>query len=176
MTLRRSIAAATVVLAAPVLSSCGFNQVTDQPYNPGVGVNEQGSDVDVLGALIVSGTDGSGTVVAGLVNNDSTEDDALTGITGAGQVSSVAVQATGPVELAAGSLVQLADEGQVTISGDPVRPGTFVELTFSFRNAESVTLELPVVAARGGYADVPLPSAGPESEPGTEPEAATGTQ
>lgn len=172
MNLRRSIVAAAVVLAAPVLSSCGFDPMTDQVYNPGVGVNDRDGAVDVLGAMVVSGTDGSGTIVAGLVNNDEVEGDALTGVTGAGQVSSLQVQAPGPVEVPAGSLVQLADDGQVTVTGEEVRPGTFVELTFSFRNAESVTLDLPVVAARGDYADVPLPSASPSESP-SDGESAT---
>ena len=69
---RRSLAVAALVLTAPVLSSCGvgFGAQTDQVYNPAAGVDVHSGSVDVLNALIVSGTDGSGTVIATLVNND----------------------------------------------------------------------------------------------------------
>ena len=46
-------------------------------YTPSVGVNDRDGDIDVLHALVVSGAEGSGTVVAALVNNQQ-EDDALT--------------------------------------------------------------------------------------------------
>ena len=93
-TLRRSIAAAAVALAVPALSSCGsnFNAPTDQVYTPGIGVNNRDGSVDVLHALIVSGEDGSGTIIAGLVNNDQRNDDALTEVAGAGDETP-----TGPV-------------------------------------------------------------------------------
>ena len=72
MNVRRSIAVAAAVVAAPVMSSCGvnFDAQTDQVYNPAVGVNDRSGSVDVLNALIVSKAPGSGTVVATLVNND----------------------------------------------------------------------------------------------------------
>jgi hypothetical protein len=165
--LRRSIAAAAVVLAAPVLSSCGFEPMTDRVYTPGTGVNERSGSVDVLGALVVSGADGSGTVVAGLVNNDEQRADALAGIKGAGPASTLQIQAPGPVEVPAGGFVQLADEGEVVIEGEDIVPGAFVELTFSFERGDSVTLNVPVVARRGDYADVPVPSVAP-SEDATE--------
>jgi hypothetical protein len=84
---RRSLAVAAAVLAAPVLSSCGvnFDAQTDQVYNPAVGVNDRDGSVDVLNALVVSGSAGSGTVVATLVNNDQEKDDSVRGIAGAGQ-------------------------------------------------------------------------------------------
>ena len=71
MNVRRSIAAAALLLAVPALSACGvsFGAPTDQVYNPSVGVDDQSGQVDVLNALIVSGSNGSGTVVATLVNN-----------------------------------------------------------------------------------------------------------
>ncbi|HSE72120.1 MAG TPA: hypothetical protein VLA97_15260 [Nocardioidaceae bacterium] len=164
LTLRRSIVAAAVLVAVPVLSSCGsnFNAPTDQVYNPGVGVNERSSDVDVLHALVVSGAEGSGTVVAALVNQNVTEEDQLTGITA---TEGEQVDLSGPIEIGPEKLVQLADEQQtVSIEGEGIRPGLFVELTFEFANAESVTVEVPVVARRGDFAEVPVPSVAPTTE------------
>ena len=108
MNVRRSIAAAVVVLAVPVLSSCGvsFGAQTDQVYNPSVGVDDQSGDVDVLNALIVSGTNGSGTVVATLVDNDQQNADTLKGVAGAGADASATVKVSGDTAIPAGGRAQ----------------------------------------------------------------------
>lgn len=157
-TLRRSIAAAAVLLAAPALSSCGFDAPTDQIYNPSVGVNDRSGSVNVLHAAVVSGESGTGTVIAGLVNKDERNDDQLVGISS--NAEGITVNGPGPVELPAGTLHQLADEGRFTAEGDDIEPGRFVPLTFTFERGEEVTLEVPVVARRGAFADVPVPPAG----------------
>jgi len=158
---RRSIAAATVVLAGPVLSSCGvnFDAQTDQIYNPGVGVNEQSGSVDVLNALIVSGSDGSGTVVATLANNDAQKADTLRDVSGAGADSGLTAQVGGSTDIPAGGVLNLAEEGGVTVRGDRLEPGKFVEITFSFQRGEAATIKVPVVSASNpDYADVQVPS------------------
>ena len=155
MNVRRSTTTAAVALAFPVLSlgltACGFDAPTDQVYNPAVGVNEQRGAVDVLNALVVSGSDGSGTVVASFANNDQEESDALTGISGPGVQVEVAADATIPQ----GGLLNLSD-GSVTITGEEVVPGSFVRLTFTFGRGEAVTLQAPVMANDGDYADIPV--------------------
>ena len=158
VTLRRRIAVAAVALAVPALASCGtnFDAPTDQVYTPGQGVNDRTGSVDVLHALIVSDTDGSGTVIAALVNNDQDSDDALAEIAGAGDDQSVTVQSSGPTELVTGGSVQLADEGNVTVTGDQIQPGRFVNLTFSFERGDPVTMQVPVVDRSGDFADVPV--------------------
>lgn len=163
MNVRRSIAKATVVLTAAALSlglsSCsmrGFDEPTDQVYNPAVGVNNQDSDVDVLNAVIVSGSDGSGTLVATLVNNDQENDDSLTGISAGGN-DQVQVAAPSETAIKAGSLLSLVDEGGAKVTGDAVKPGVFVTLTFAFQRSESVTLDVPVVSSDdSAYGDVPV--------------------
>ena len=148
--LRRALAVSAVLLAAPALTSCGFNNPTDQVYTPGVGVNERSGTVDVLHALIVSGEDGSGTFIAGLANNDNAESDALSNLAGEG----ITVTGGGPVDIPAGGFVQLADEGGVPVEGEGVSAGAFVEVTLSFERGESVTVEVPVVDQRGDYEDI----------------------
>lgn len=163
VTLRRTIAAGAVLLV-PLLASCGFDRPTDKVYNPGVGVNDRSGQVNVLHALIVSGEEGSGTVVASLVNSNGTQDDALTRIAGSGEDSSVSVTMNGSVDIPADGAAQLAEEG-IAAEGQSVKPGTFVELTFSFERGENVTLQVPVVANRGDFAEVPLPgSSSPSGE------------
>ncbi len=161
MNVRRCIAAATVLLAAPVLSSCGvsFGAQTDQVYNPSVGVDDRDGTVDVLNALIVSGTDGSGTVVASLVDNDQVHADALKGVAGAGQDSSLTATIAGETTIPAGGLLNLATQSNVSATGKRIVPGNFVRITFSFDRAAAVTLDVPVVSADNpDYAQVPLPS------------------
>ena len=153
--LRRSIAVAALVLA-PVLSSCGFNQPTDRVYNPGVGVNERSGSVDVLNALVVSGSDGSGTLVASLSNNDSAEADRLTEVTGSGEDAGLQVAGRG-VDVKPGGSVSLPNDGKFSVQGDAVSTGAFLELTFRFERGDAVTVEVPVVDRRGPYTDVPVP-------------------
>ena len=172
VTLRRSIAAA--VLLVPVLASCGFNEPTDRVYTPGVGVNERSGTVDVLHALVVSGADGSGTVIAGLSNNDQEEGDALTRNSGSGEDSGLTVTLDGPVEIDRGASVQLVDETEAAVEGESITPGAFVQLTFDFERGESVTVEVPVVARRGDYAEIPVPSVAPTTAAPEEEEHSSG--
>ena len=161
MNVRRSIAAAAVLLAAPALSSCGvsFGAQTDQVYNPSVGVDDRSGEVDVLNALIVSGTNGSGTVVATLVNNDQQTDDTLKSVSGAGKDAGMTVKPGGDTTIPAGGLLNMATQSAVTIRGQRVVPGNFVTITFSFDRAQSATLEVPVVShSNPVYASVKVPS------------------
>ena len=157
----RGLAAAAAVLAATVLSSCGINfgAQTDQVYNPSVGVDDRSGSVDVLNALVVSGTDGSGTVVASLVDNDQVNDDALRGVAGAGSDASLKVTAGGNSTIPAGGLLNLATDGRIVVRGSRVVPGNLVEITFSFQRGQAVTLKAPVVSASNPvYRGVRVPS------------------
>jgi hypothetical protein len=157
---RRSLAAAVLVLAAPVLTSCGGNLdlQTNQVYNPAEGVDERSGEVDVLNALIVSGENGSGTVVATLVNNNQTTEDSLKGVAGAGQDASMQVTPGGQTAIPAAGVLNLAEEGRIFVEGERVKAGYFVTMTFSFDRGQAVTVEAPVVnAAEPEYDDIPLP-------------------
>jgi hypothetical protein len=157
---RRSIAVAAALLAAPVTASCGvnFGAQTDQPYNPAVGVDDRSGSVDVLNALVVSRTPGSGTVVATLVNNDQQRNDTLRTIAGAGRDSSVTVKITGNKTIPAGGLLNLAKTGQAAAQGKQISPGKFVSLTFSFDRGQAVTVDAPVVSSNNpDYANIRTP-------------------
>ena len=158
---RRSIAAAAVLLAVPALSACGvsFGAPTDQVYQPSVGVDDRTGKVDVLNALIVSGSNGSGTVVATLVNNDQQNDDTLKNVAGAGTDAGMTVKVGGDTTIPAGGLLNLATQGGITARDKRIVPGYFVEITFSFDRAEAITINVPVVAhSDPAYADVKVPS------------------
>ena len=160
MNLRRRVAVAALVLAVPVVSSCGvgFNEQTDQVYNPAAGVDDRSGSVNVLNALVVSGTNRSGTVIATLVNQDQTHPDKLVGVAGAGRDSSLKVTPGGATTIPADGVLNLATDGRVFVRGSRVVPGNLVNLTFTFQRGKAVTLNTPVVSANDPtYAGVKLP-------------------
>lgn len=171
-------AAIAALLLVPALTACGFNAQTDQVYQPGVGVNDRSGSVDILNAVVVSQSDGSGTFAGTLVNKGQ-EDDVLDSVSGPGITAS-----SDTVTVKAGVPTLLAKTGQVTLQGSGIRPGSYVDLTFDFGSGQSTTMKVPVVSAGGDYADVPMPgesssspskapksSKSPKSSPSESPSA-----
>jgi hypothetical protein len=161
------LAAASVLLALPALSACSdvsFGAQTDQVYTPADGENNREGTVDVLNALIVSGTPGSGRLIAGLNNADTAEDDELVNVQGVGEDAAITFRlAGGETSIPAGGLLQLADDdaAQVAVSGkeEALKPGEFVRLKLSFANGEEAELNVPVLEPGSTYDDVELPDA-----------------
>ena len=159
-------AAIATLLLAPVLTACGFGAQTDQVYQAATGINDRSGTVEILNAQIVSGTDGTGTLIATLDNTDPKTDDKLTGITGDGVTATsdgVEIPSVGVANLA-----QPAESGgpQVQISGEKVVAGSWVRLTFTFDNGQSTQVLVPIVSAESDhYADVPLPTEAPTEAP-----------
>ena len=156
MQLRRSArlltAAGVLLLAAPVLTSCGFDYATDRPYTPAAGTNDQDAHVDVLGAVIVSAEDGSGTFVASFANNATDETATVTAIAGAGDDSALTVGDFSPIQIPAGGLVNLADATTpIAITGD-FETGAFLSLSFTFGDGTSTKVDVPTVADCNEYA------------------------
>jgi copper(I)-binding protein len=112
-------------------------------------VNNTDGVIDVLGAVVVSSTEGQGTFVASLVNQDTENDDELVSVTGDEQ-SQVVV----PVEIPAGSLVNLADMGAVSVTGERVAEGNFVRLTLEFKSGQETEVNVPVVPRDEEFSDV----------------------
>jgi hypothetical protein len=173
MQLRRSFAltAAALALTAPALTSCGFDAGTQRVYTPANGVNNREGEVDVLGAVVVSTQEGSGTFIASLSNNSTTEPASLTEIAPAagGDVTAADFQ---PVEVKADSLVNLAEPpADIKLTGD-FKSGDFVELALGFDNGERTVVEVPVVDNSGyfeGLDGEPTPSETPSESPSETP-------
>ena len=161
---QRRVAIAALLLA-PVLTACGFNEQTDQVYQPAVGVNDRSGTIDILNALVVSGTDGSGTFAGTLVNKDQSQGDTLETVSGTGVTASRKT-----VQVPAGEAVPLGDSGAVSLKGTGIVAGKWVTLTFAFSSGQSTTIKVPVVEAAGDYSDVPLPSSA--TTPSSSPSAA----
>ncbi|MCW2753596.1 MAG: hypothetical protein JWQ32_1007 [Marmoricola sp.] len=155
--IQRRVAIAALLLA-PVLGACGFSAQTDQVYQAAAGVNDRSGNVDILNALVVSGTDGVGTLSTTLVDNDQTRSDELTSVTGPGIEAT-----TAGIVVPAGGHADISNPGadggpQVVLRGAGIKPGQFVTLTFVFASGQSTTLQVQVFAATGDYTGVPLPS------------------
>jgi hypothetical protein len=162
---RRRLAAAALVLLVPVLGACGFGYQTDQVYQPGVGTDSRSGTVEVLGAVIVSDTKGTGTFVASMVNSSDTDSDQLTGVTATGAQATLA----SPIDIGSDDLVNLADQGAVGITGDSVDAGNFVRVQLSFKNGQKTSMNVPVVAKDGEYDSVKLAPSSPAASPSASP-------
>ena len=191
----RLLGAGALVLSAPALAACSTEVPTDKVYNQAVGTNERhASSVDVLNAMIVSTSGGSGTFITTLVNNNNKQrgdDDESARLTGLSikvddtsteeEGDTVEVEARVPRDLtiAPGEHLVLASGGAggIKVTGDfpddTLEAGSFVEVTLTFDGAEPVTLEVPVVTNTGyheGEDGKPAPVEETESE-ATEAEA-----
>ena len=141
----RVLAAAGALALATVVSSCGFDYATDRVYTPGAGVNERDSSVGVLGAVIVSAQEGSGTLVASFANNSETDPATVSTIAGSGDDADVTATDFQPIQIKPGGLVNLATDGGVVLTGKGDSSGALVTLAIAFGDGESVTMDIPVV-------------------------------
>jgi hypothetical protein len=164
---RRRLAAMATVLLVAGLGACDYQ--TDQVYQPGVGVNNRAGTVDVLGAVVVSSTDGAGTFVASLVNSDPKKSQSLTNVTG----DDLEVKLSAPVEIKPDSLVNLDDTGAVSVTGQSVKPGAFARITLEFESGQKTQVNVPVVPYEDEYAEIEpaKPSTSPSGSPSASPSA-----
>lgn len=144
--LRLALAAGGLLLAVPVLSSCGFDYPTERVNTIGAGVNVRDGQVDALGMTVISGERGSGNLIGTLSNNDQDSDDVLVAVTGAGE-SDVSAEDFEPVEIAPGGFVNLAslvEEGEpIRLTGD-FAAGDFITIRLEFGGSEPLTANIPV--------------------------------
>jgi hypothetical protein len=161
MHLRRTTAlsAASLLLAVPMLTSCGFNYASDQPNTLTEGTNNRDGSVDVLNAVIVSGQDDSGTFIASLANNDQEREVAVESLAGAGG-STLQVEQFSPMTITPGGALNLAQEGGIPVSGT-FGAGDFLPVSIALDNGERVTLDVPVVEDTEQYEGLDTSSGSP---------------
>jgi hypothetical protein len=142
-----------LLLAAPVLTSCGFNYATDHVNDLTAGHTNRDGSVDVINSLIVAGYPDSGTLVGMLANNDPENDSQLTSVTSGPDDTAAEFD---PLTIGAGGRAQLQEAG-IRIEGD-FEAGTVYDLTLTFDDGDEVELSVPVVTECGqydGYDDAP---------------------
>ena len=170
----RLLAAGALVLAAPALTSCGFDYATDRVYTPGVGTNDRSQSVDVLGAVVVSAQGDSGTLVATFVNNDNDNDATITGVAGTGDDAELTVEGFDTITVPANGLVNLAAaETPITVSGD-FDSGAFLSLQFTFGDGSTVEQDVPTVPDCYEYAGLDTSADSPTPAEECEPQVPVG--
>jgi hypothetical protein len=185
MALRRTLvlAAGLVAVAAPALSSCGFDYATDQPNVIADGGYNLDSNMRVLGSRIVASADGQGHFIATITLNPTTggvtdpkklaQQHALTGL----ETASTATPGVTPtIQPVTGINQTVNPEGIVNLAspevgGIPVtgsfKAGDVVPVTLTFADGEKVTVQTPVVPHCGDYANVGSPAPSPTAATGT---------
>lgn len=179
----RLLGAATLALAVSSLVACSTEMDTDAIYTQSVGGNNRDAQVDVLNAVIVSTTDGKGTLVTTLVNNQANGVGATTDA--ADELVSVGGDVTGavtkPIGIPAAGMTVIATANEhiptatpgILVAGD-FAVGDYVTVVLTFANAGPVEVEVPIVANVEGsdYAgqDGDVVPAEDEEHAGTEAE------
>ena len=151
MHLRRSLAllSGTLLLTAP-LGACGFDPATNRVNNIAPGAEHRETTVDVLGAVIVSAEEGSGTFVASFVNN-SLEDEATVQTIAAQAETGVQVPGFQPIEVPPNTLVNLAEDDQgITVDGD-FAAGDVIPMVVELSGGELIEIDVPVVPNCGAF-------------------------
>ena len=87
----------------------------------------------------------------GCVDLEQVPADQLTGLEVGPEDQGVEVSLGSGVTVPAGDFVNLAEEDIIEVAGEPVQDGVFITLTYTFANAEAVTVEVPVVIQGEGY-------------------------
>ena len=130
----RSRSPSTGALAARHRADLVWLQLRDRPaLHPGRRASTTSDDaVDVLGAVVVSAEEGSGTFVATFSNNDNDEPATVEALDGAGGGRRSTIDEFEPIEIPAGGLVNLADDGGIPVTGD-FAAGDFVDVSPDLR-------------------------------------------
>ncbi len=144
-----TLSVAAILLAVPGVSACGFNYATDKENTIVNGTSNKDGTVDVLNALIVSAEPGSGTFIATLSNNDTSQAISLESLD-FGSSSTTQVADFSPIEVPAHGLVNMADGQGIKVTGE-FEAGEFVGVTLSFDNGESAEMDVHVVSDDDEY-------------------------
>ena len=161
MRIRIQVVVVAVVLSAVsgLLTSCGLDAQTLQPYTPALGVNvDVGVDhrVNVRNLILITDEGGRGVVSATVYAE---RGDVLTTLSGAvdamdgdGQPLTADVPAPVPVPPFRRVILTELDE-PLTLTGPGLRPGLAAEVTLGFRDAGSVTVIVPIMSTDIPYLD-----------------------
>ena len=153
-----------------LMSACGMNAQTAQPYTPAEGVNANvgptGQWVQVRNLMILSREDGTGYLSASIVAQ---ERDAMIAVAGspfkpdgtAGTPFTVTLP--DPVGLSPDVLVILTDRPLIELKSPDLIVGADAEVTLTFSTAGDLTIRVPIVDADQPDYKTITPSPAPSS-------------
>lgn len=156
---RPAVVAVLLAAVTGLLTSCGLDAQTLQPYTPALGINVNvGADhqVKVRNLMLITDEGGRGVVSATVYAE---RPDALTTLSGAvdamdGDGQPLTAFLPAPVTVPRFSHVILTDlDVPLTLTGPGLRPGLAAEVTLGFRDAGSVTVIVPIMSTDISYLD-----------------------
>ena len=170
-TRRRRRAVRTLVAgvgASLLLTGCGFDAQTLQPYTPANGVNvdlpagQDGRQLKIRNLLLVADGAGKGVVSASIVSPVA---DSLVKVEGAARkadnsVGSPLTVTGGPVQLQPNRMVVLTEGEGFTVSGSDLEPGLTADLVLTFKSGVQAEAIAPVMSSESKiYASItPAPA------------------
>lgn len=163
-------AAALVILVVPALTGCfngqGATTTTQATMNSGNGVEATQGAINIDGALLVLGPEGSATAtLTTRITNAGAEPDALTFVS----INGIPAYVTeGAGELLPGASISFGYESDAWINSYDldVPPSTYVPVQMGFEKAGLVKLSLLTVPATGFYEGIaPNPPTNPVAAP-----------
>ena len=141
--------AGLVAVAAPLLSSCGFDYATDRPNVIADGGYHIEGDVHVLAVRIVAPSEGTGTFVATISVEPGADDATLTGLSGEG----ITAGQFQPITVRSNDHVNLFTEGGIPVIGS-FGAGDSIPVTLTFEDGKTIDVGARVVKQCNEYADV----------------------
>jgi hypothetical protein len=157
------------LLLAASLSACGFHYPTDRVNTISAGENNRTSTVDALGMRVLTSTPGEGRLIGAFSNESTTSSATVTKVeVGDGATT---VGSFKPITLLDGGAYNLSEhaDNPITFTGD-FEPGQVligVQITFTVDGqANTISLNVPVVKNCHQYTAVPTPSAAASGKPG----------
>ena len=156
---RHLIRTALVCVSLLSLSGCGvgFDAGTNQKPS-GNGANQNVGELEIRNAsIVVDPRDPSAGTLLVSIYNKGDEDDSLTGLTS--QEFESQFSDALPIGTNQALSVGLSKDSKIYLASTTLalEPGTYVDTTFVFGNASSVTVPILVNANTGFYKDVELP-------------------
>jgi hypothetical protein len=148
-TQRALAVAGLVAVATPLLSSCGFNQATDNPNTLANGGYHIYGPVHVLAARIVTPEQGTGTFVATITVDPDGKPVQVTGLSGEG----LSVGQFPPISVSTNGKANLFADGGIPVTGD-FAAGDNIPVTVELSDGESIEVDAIVVKQCYEYADV----------------------
>ena len=148
----RRIGAILCVPLALVLTGCGGEYQTLQPYTPAEGVNQVAGTVKVRNVLVIADDTGQGVISGSVV---SSSDETLTAAAGVPHKvdgtagSPLVVTASGlPLAMPANTMFVLTTPPvRLAVSSPDLKPGLLAEVTLTFAKAGPVTVLAPVLSS-----------------------------
>ncbi|HET6626438.1 MAG TPA: hypothetical protein VFG63_08605 [Nocardioidaceae bacterium] len=143
-------------MAVCTLTACS---TPDLEYAPSIGSNDRTATIQALNLAVVTNGEGVGTLVGALLN-EADSADRLVGVVAVSELGPIeTAMPTGPIKLPeedAERLVQLAPSSAVTLRGDNLRQGFWIDLTLRFDDSAELPTKVPVEAQAGPYADIEI--------------------